>query len=211
MRLRAEMAGLRDALRTQSSRVLSVVDGEMKDAMEGLKAELRVQTAEALGTRVANAWRGKFYANESDPRGPAAFVWSKAPRILDFFSSSKIITPIGAAFAVPTENVPRGARGRRLSPIEVEARFNAELKPVRLRSGRIGLFISTVRAKSTRRPGLRAATRGRLAQGRPVKMVLMFVLLRQVRSQQLIDLDAIARKWGARTADNIDRKLGLES
>jgi hypothetical protein len=211
MRVNAEMAGLRQALRYHSDRVLSVVDDEVKAATDGLKADLRTQTEDALGTRVANAWRGKYFANEGSASGPAAFVWSKAPRILDFFSSSKLVTPLGQAFAIPTENVPRGSRGRRLTPIEVEARFNAELQPVRLKSGKIGLFLDLVAARSKRRPGLRPATRGRLAQGRASRKLLMFVLWKgPLRGKALIDLDATAQKWGARTADNIGRRLGEE-
>lgn len=211
MRASARIDGLDAALRSESARVFTIVDEEVRDGGEGLRADLKQQTADALGTRVANAWRGKFYANAGDPKGPAGFVWSKAPRIMDFFSSSKLVTPIGEAFAIPTENVPRGPRGRRLTPIEVEARFNAELQPVRLKSGRIGLFIDVISARSTRRPGLRAATKGRRAQGRAVKKVLMFVLMRELRSRKLIDLEAIAQRWGARVAGNIDRRLGIDS
>lgn len=210
MRITARMDGLREALKYHSDRVFTAADEEMEAATDGLKSDLRRQTEEALGTRVANAWRGKFYANQGSASGPAAFVWSKAPRIIDFFSASRVITPIGQAFAVPTENVPRGSRGRRLSPIEVEARFNVELQPVPLKSGRLGLFMDAADARSRRRPGLRSATARRRAQGRAVRRVLMFVLVRSVRSKQLIDLDATAQKWGAQAADNIGRRLERE-
>lgn len=209
MRVTASFDGLGEALASRSAQVFTIVDDEMKAAAEGLRQDLKAQTSDALGARVANAWRGKFYANAGAASGPAAFVWSKAPRILDFFSSSKLVTPIGQAFAIPTDSVPRGPRGRRLSPIEVEARFNAELQPVRLKSGRIGLFIDVIGAKSGR--GLRAASRGRRAQGRAVRKVLMFVLVRSVRSQQLIDLAATAAKWGAQVAGNIEHRLEADA
>lgn len=198
MRVRAKVDGLAEALRSGSARVFSVVDDEVADGADGLKADLRQQTADALGIRVANAWRGKFYPNKGDPKGPAGFVWSKAPRIIDFFSSSKIVTPIGHAFAIPTENVPRGARGRRLSPIEVEARFNAELQPVRLKGGGLGLMIEVGGSRGRGGRGKRAGTK-----------LLMFVLERHLRSRQLIDLEATGQRWGARIATNIDRRLGV--
>lgn len=207
MRVSAKFDGLGEALAYHGDRVFAIVDDETKAAGDGLRQDVRQQTEDVLGTKVANAWRGKFFANAGQSSGPAAFVWSKAPKIVDFFSSSRVITPIGQAFAIPTDNVPRGARGRRLTPIEVEARFNAELQPVRLKTGRIGLFIDVIGGRSG---GLRAASRGRRAQGRQVKKVLMFVLVRSVRSRQLIDLDAIAQKWGAAVASNIERRIGEE-
>lgn len=210
MRMRAGMSGLDAALASESRRVFSVVDQEVKAGSDGLKGDLRQQTQDLLGTRVANAWRGKFYANDGDPKGPAGFVWSKAPRIIDFFSSSRLITPLGESFAIPTSNVPRGARGRRLTPIEVEARFNVELQPIRLPSGNLGLVMPAIDASSRRRPGLRSATAGRVGQGRAVRQVLMFVLIKgPLRSRKLIDLQATANRWGATVAGNIDRKLGL--
>lgn len=185
-----------------------VVDDEVKAGTDGMKADVRRETEALLGQKVANAWAGRFYPNKGDARGPAGFVWSKAPKILDFFSSSKLVTPIGEAFAIPTDNVPRGSRGRRLTPIEVEARFNTELQPVKLRSGRIGLVMDLIKARSARRPGLRAATKRRLAQGRQSRPVLMFVLRRgPLMARRLINLQGIADRWGARTAANIEKRL----
>jgi hypothetical protein len=210
MKVQVDAAGfsrdLRLACASELSRVTTAIDEEVKVGGEGLRTDLRRQTEAMLGTKIANAWRGKFYANKGQTGGPAAFVWSKAPKIIDFFSSSKVVTPLGEAFAIPTENVPKGARGRRLSPIEVEARFNAELQPVKLKSGHLGLVIDVVVGKSGR--GFRAATKGRMAQGRQAKPVLMFILTKgPLHGQQLINLQAIADRAANRTADNIERRL----
>jgi hypothetical protein len=210
VRVQIDAAGfardLKRACASEASRVTSAIDEEVKAGGDGLKTDLRAQTEALLGTRVANAWRGKFYANKGQSGGPASFVWTKAPKIIDFFSSSKIITPLGEAFAIPTENVPRGSRGRRLSPSEVEGRFNAELQPVPLKTGRIGLFIDVIAGKNGR--GFRASTKGRRAQGRQSRMVLMFVLMRgPLRGRKLIDLNASADRWGGRIVDNIGTRL----
>lgn len=206
---RATIDGLAAALAANSVQVFDAVDNEMKAAGDGLKAELRQQTQDALGVRVANAWRGNFYSNAGTSSGPAAFVWSKAPKIIDFFSAAKVVTPLGDAFAIPTDNVPRGPRGRRLSPIEVEARFNTELHAIKLPSGRIGLVMDLVSASSSRRPGFRTASGRRLAGGRKARPVLMFVLLRgPLRGRQLIDLDALANRWASIAASKIERRLG---
>jgi hypothetical protein len=210
MKIQVDAAGfardLKRACAQELARVEKAIDEEVKAGGDSLKADLRSETEALLGPKIANAWRGKFYANKGQGGGPASFVWSKAPRILDFFSSSKIITPLGQAFAIPTENVPRGNRGRRLSPIEVEARFNTELQPGRLKNGQIGLFMDLVAARSGR--GFRQATTRRKAQGRASKPVLMFVLWKgPLRGRKLIDLEAAANRAAARTAANIATRI----
>lgn len=210
MRIRASIDGLDAALRSESQRVFSVVDEGMKEGAEGLKNDLREETASVLGRRVAFAWRSRFYANPGDTRGPAGFVWSKAARIIDFHSAERVHTPIGAAFAIPVNPVVKRG-GRAMSIAEVESRFNQDLIPRRLPSGNIGLFADLVRARSGRRPGFRQATKGRIAAGRKPQLTLMFVLVRHLRSHKLIDLQGAAQRWGARTAADINRRLGLGS
>jgi hypothetical protein len=209
VKLTIDVAGfsrdIQAACASELSRVETAVAEEVKAGAQGLQSDLRRETEALLGDKIAKAWRTKFYPNKGDRGGPAGFVWSKAPKVIDFFSTSKIITPIGEAFAVPTDNVPRAGRGRRMTPIEVEARFNAELFPVHLPSGRVGLAIDVVAGRNGR--GHREATARRKAQGRKAKPVLMFVLLRSIRSRKLIDLEAFANRWGARTAANIETRL----
>lgn len=189
---------IRAACTAELTRVTKTIDEEIKAGGDGLRADLKRETEALLGVRVANAWRGKFYPNKGQAGGPASFVWSKAPKILDFFSSSKIVTPKGGAFAIPTENVPRGSRGRRLSPIEVEARFNAELQPVKLTSGHIGLVIDVAGGKAA----------GGRRRSRPARPVLMFILTKgPLQGRQLIDLADFASRWAGRTADNIEKRL----
>lgn len=208
MKLTFGMSGLNEALRAATDDISAGIEEEVDAAEEGLKADLRQQTEDLLGHKVANAWRGRVYRNEGQASGPAAFVWSKAPRIIDFFSSSHLVTPLGEAFAIPTSNVPRGARGRRLTPIEVEARFNTELRVVPLKTGNLGLVMDLVGALSRRRGGFRAATAGRRSQGRKAQAVLMFVLIKgPIGGQQLIDVEGLANTWGAKLAGNIERRF----
>jgi len=167
---------------------------------------LRDRTFTALGYKIAYAWRSKFYANRGSPRGPAGFVWTKAPKIIDFHRAEKVHTPIGEAFAIPVNPVVKRG-GRAMSIAEVESKFNQDLQPRRLASGNIGLFADLLRAKSGR--GFRQATRGRVAQGRKPELVLLFVLVRNLRSHKLIDIEGPARRWGARVPDLIDKKLGV--
>jgi hypothetical protein len=84
-------------------RVDQAQSSALQEATQGLKDELRQETAAVLGTRVSLTWRSRFYPNRGDSRGPAGFVWSKAPRIIDFWSAQRVVTPLGQAFAIPGE------------------------------------------------------------------------------------------------------------
>lgn len=200
-------AALRTSLRAESARVDRAVNDAVREATEGLKEELRDRTFTALGRKIAYAWQARFYPNRDDPRGPAGFVWSKAPKIIDFHRAERIRTPVGGAFAIPVNPVVKRG-GRAMSIAEVESRFNQDLDPRRLPSGNIGLFADLVRGRSQRRPGFRQATRGRLAQGRRPEKVLLFVLVRSLRSRKLIDLVGPANRWAARIPALVEKKLG---
>ncbi len=198
---------LRAACTAEIDRLDGALVGGVEEATTGLKDELRDQTFTALGLKVAYAWQGRVYPNKDDPRGPAGFVWSKAAKIIDFHSAEKIRTPIGDAFAIPVNPVVKRF-GKAMSIAEVEAKFNQDLQPVRLKSGNIGLFADLVRGRSTRRPGFREATSRRFAAGRKVQKVLLFVLVRSIRSRKLIDIEGPARRWGARVPALIEARLG---
>lgn len=204
---RAFGASLKSAMTSELERVDRAVLEGLKEATEGLKEEMRDRTFQVLGRKVAYAWQARHYPNRGDPRGPAGFVWSKAPRIIDFNRAERIVTPIGGAFAIAVNPVIKRG-GRPMTIAEVESKFNQDLEPRRLPSGNIGLFADLVRGSSSRRPGFRQATKGRLGAGRKVEKVLMFVLVRQLRSRKRIDLVGPANRWGARIPELIEKRLG---
>jgi hypothetical protein len=204
LRVSATADGLRYAIQAAADRVDKAITDPLQEATEGLKDELRRETAAVLGTRVSLTWRSRFYPNPGDQRGPAGFVWSKAPRILSFFSADRIVTPLGQAFAIPVNPVIK-SRGRKATVAEVEQQFG-KLQAVKLKDGNIGLFATLVRARNGR--GFRAPTKGRLRQGRNAEKVLMFILVKTIRSAKLVDIDAAASRWALRYADMIARNLG---
>jgi hypothetical protein len=163
--------------------------------------------AAGMGQRLANTWRMKVY-----PEGgrtslePSIVVWTKAPKIVDAFSRGATIYPTGGRryIAIPTDNVPPALRGRRargqrlMTPEEVEAAFNQDLI---IRNGRMGhklAFVNVVQAKSVRRPGFRRATKGRLAQGREVRLVLMFTFVPQAKLPKKLNPEAHVAEWAGR-------------
>lgn len=196
---------LRQATASELQRVEKAIDEGVKDAGAGLKEELRDLTFVVLGRRVAYTWQGRFYANPGNTGGPAAFVWTKAPRIIDFWRAERVVTPLGGAFAIPVNPVVKRF-GKAMTIAEVEAKFNQDLEPRRLPSGNIGLFADLLRGRNGR--GFRQATKGRLAQGRKTEKVLLFVLVRSLRSRKLIDLVGPANRWAAKVPALVDARLG---
>lgn len=196
----------------------AAITAAMREASDGLKADLRAQTIGAgLGTRLANTWRGTTYPEGRDSLTPAGFVYSNAPLIIDAFSRGAAIRPVNGAryLWIPTENVPKArrrldrtgkvARGGRLTPEEVENLYNDDLY---LRPGTNGgklAFINVVGGKNGR--GFRRGTKGRTAQGRTAQPVLMFVLRRTVRLPKLIDPQSLAERWITRLPGLISRRL----
>jgi hypothetical protein len=196
---------LRRACASESARVGKAIDDGLKEATVGLKEVVRDLTFVALGRRVAYAWQSRFYRNTGQAGGPAGFVYTKAPRIIDFFRAERVVTPLGHAFAIPVNPVVKRF-GRPMTIAEVETRFNQDLQPRRLPSGNIGLFADLVRARSGR--GFRQPTKGRVAGGRKVELVLMFVLVKSLRSRKLIDLVGPANRWASKVPQLVDNRLG---
>lgn len=176
----------------------------MERAAQGLKASLRQQVeAAGLGRRVANAWRSKVYPAGGKPTlSPAGLVYSNAPKIVEAFDEGAVIrSPDGHWLAIPTKNVPRarGGRGarRKMTPEEVEIEFNADLHflPSR-RRGVAVLAIPAVRAKSKK--GFRKASSGRVAQGRRIRWVPMFVVIKQSKLPKKLDVARAVAEWNDR-------------
>ncbi len=96
-------------------------------ATERLKTRLRGDTRGALGSRMANTWRGEVYPVKRPTRtlNPAGLVTSNASKVVSAFDPGALIRARNATYlAIPTENVPRvGRAGKPMTPVEVEARF----------------------------------------------------------------------------------------
>lgn len=162
------------------------------------KLEVRQPTRAALGDRAANTWRDDRY-----PTGgkiswhPTVHVWSKWPAVVRaHIDGATIRHKQGLMLAIPTDDVPNkiGGRGgrRKMSPVEVEAQFNQDLILRRSRTGNATLaFVDVLPSKNKR--GWRRKTAKRLAEGRRSKLVLMFILVKQVTLRpRLPSMDSLA-------------------
>lgn len=86
MRFKTEIENFHLFLEAKKDAVARSVTRAMKDVTSGLKADLREDAKSAgLGDRLANTWRGETYPKSKDSINAAAFVWSKAPKIVSAF------------------------------------------------------------------------------------------------------------------------------
>ncbi len=197
-------------------------------AGNALKEQLRDQVRGAGFTdQLSKTWQGKTYPNQG--LNPAAYVYSKAPRIIDAYARGATAVATGGrrCMAIPTEDTPLkspgGAqrRGKAMTPAEVEAKFHAKLRFVPARSAQgsthgstaIGfLVIDNVVSKKTSGLLRAASPRERRLEGtgkaRPVRSVVMFVLVRAVKFPRLFDLDATARGVAATVPQLIAESWG---
>jgi hypothetical protein len=206
MRFNLAMDDLKSELNRAVEDVEQAVTGAMNDVSDGLKTELREQvTSSGLGQRLANTWRGKRFPEAQPSMNSAAYVWSKAPDIIDAYERGPTIVPVNGRkyLAIPTANCPPrrrgggfGAKGRKASPFEVETIFNQDLKFARAANGRLIAFIEAVGARSKR--GFRPGTPKRLAQGCAVVAVVMFILVPAVRVRKRLDVEGAANSWADR-------------
>lgn len=209
MRITVEVPKFKELAKTLSAEAAAAATATMDEVTQGLTRDLRAQAqAAGLGTGVANAWRAERYPVGQKSVNAAAYVYSKAPKIIDAFSKDTVIRTVNGKryLAIPTENVPfkggRQGRPRRMTPEEVEDSFNQDLKFARTPKGSVIAFVEVVSAKSGH--GYRRPTKRRLAQGRNVESVVMFFLVPQVTLRQRLDLDAVANKWADAVAGLLD-------
>lgn len=178
-------------------------------------SEMRQQmTSAGLGRRLPNALRGTVYPQRENSLKAKGVIQPKdgeATSIFQAFTEGATIRGrTGNWLAIPTENVPRTASGRgsprKMTPQEVEESFNQDL--IIKRSPKPNVFtawINAVDAKS--RKGFRRATPKRLAQGRNLKLVMMFTLIRVVRLNARLQPAPIVEKWAGLTPILISQAL----
>lgn len=192
------------------------------DGTEELKADWRDEIVRVgLGSRLANTIRGKTYPAAGVSLDPATWVWTKAPKIIDAYSTGVTIVPgKGRFLCIPTLDVPRKRTGDALSPSEVEARFGRKLQfispsdrgfwtPSITHGGTAFLVLKNLVVRRAtgrfRNATPRELKRGRAGE-RALSSVVMFILVPQVKVPKRIDLDAIADRATSRWPSLLDRR-----
>ncbi|CAK0751121.1 Phage virion morphogenesis protein [Azospirillaceae bacterium] len=173
------------------SDLLTEAEEVVSTAAEALAVRLNDQVETAgLGERLSQTWKSKVKAV---PTGARAEIYSKAPKIMQGFDEGATIVACNGSFwlAIPTEHVPRRSGrglGRKLSPVDVEALYNRDLRYIPGHPGKSAYLVMDFLVSARSGTGWRAATVGRLAQGRRAQSVLMFVLIPQVTLEKRLDI-----------------------
>lgn len=183
-------------------------------ATDGLKADLRAQVeAAGLGPRFAKMLRGDVFPRGGRPSLSAAGEvrpsGRRAEMLFATYSQGAVIRGrAGNWLAIPTPNVPmqRGrGRGvaRRMTPVEVEAAFDRELRfAFGRRPGTAVLIMDDAVRSRSKAGGYRPRTAGRRA--RRVESVVMFVLVRAVTVRRRLSPEQVVEKWAGAVPALID-------
>ena len=117
MKLAAAISGdLRKIMAEEIKAAEDAVTAAMRQAADGLKADLRRQVTEAgMGQRLANTWRAELYPKGRKSIKAAGFVFTRAPTIIRAFDQGAVIkSKHGFWLAIPTPAAGTGARGKRM-------------------------------------------------------------------------------------------------
>lgn len=171
------------------------VSAAMREAGSGLKSDWRAQiTGAGLGRRLAGSIRSEFYPKREPSLNAAAFIWSKAPKIMNAHDTGPLIrSKDGFWLAIPTKAAGKSRRGGRITPGEWEQRSGLRLRFI-YRRNRPSLLIAESRLNTRGK-----AVRSRSKTGRGVVSAPIFILVPQVKLAKRLDLarDAV------RAADSI--------
>ena len=180
---------------------------------EALLMPLRDATRAALNSpKLPTTWRLKVYpAAGVETFNPAVFVWSEAPRIISAFSSGDtVIKPVngGRWLWIPTENVPRTRGGARMREMDL-GRLVKKWFFLPARNGNMVVCAqAAITPRRKHRKGFARATKADVKGGN-AKLVVMYVLVKQVTLRQRLDLNAIVTR--ARSEFAVGMQAAVES
>jgi hypothetical protein len=179
------------------------VSGAMNEVQAGLKDELRGQVIGAgMGQRLAKTWRGKRYPEGRPSINSVAYVWSRAPDIVDAFERGVPIVARNRRFlALPTKDAGVShttVKNKRLTPAIWETETGVKLRFVP--RGGHALLVADARyvrqpARWRRRKSFRPI-RTSLRGGR--RFLVIFVLLPMVNPRKRLDVEGAGHRWADR-------------
>lgn len=223
MRLRLESTGNPERYLTKYELRLAGNIGQATSRVEDRgKRHLRMGVIGAgLGPRLANAWRSVVFpvARPTRALGPTLVFFTKAENLISAYNEGVTIRHKGGKMlAIPTANV-KGTqidvlnadgsvrkrvngkpvtRRRKMTPDEVEKRYGQKLTFIRAK--RRGVWLAFIDKGLQRRMTLwrkkDPAARG--AEPKPRKLLLMFILVKQVRLRKRLNVErdfATIRSW----------------
>ncbi|CAA7620585.1 DUF6441 family protein [Magnetospirillum sp. SS-4] len=198
MKLAAAITGdLRKIMAEEVKAAEDAVTAAMRQAADGLKADLRRQITEAgMGQRLANTWRAELYPKGRKSIKAAGFVFTKAPTIIRAFDQGAVIkSRHGFWLAIPTDAAGKGARGKPMTPGLWEQMHGGRLRFIYRRGAPSLLVAENMRARTGKRGGFAKGSTSALRTGRGLATVVMFILVPQVSLRKRLDVNAAAERW----------------
>jgi hypothetical protein len=181
------------------------VTAAMTDVQTGLKDELREQVVSAgMGARLAKTWRGKRFPESQPSINAAAYVWSRAPDIVEAFERGvPIITRNRRFLAVPTKDAGVShttVKNKRLTPAIWETETGVKLRFVP--RGNHALLVtdaSYVRqpARWRRRKSFKPI-RTPMSGGK--RFLVIFILVPMIRPGKRFDVEGAGNRWADRVS-----------
>jgi hypothetical protein len=200
MKLAAAISGdLRKIMAEEIKDAEDAVTAGMRQAADGLKADLRRQVTEAgMGQRLANTWRAELYPKGRKSIKAAGFVFTRAPTIIRAFDQGAVIkSKHGFWLAIPTPAAGTGPRGKRMTPSLWEQMHGSHLRFIYRRGAPSLLVAENMRARTGKRGGFAKGSASALRTGRGLATVVMFILVPQVSLKKRLDVGGAAERWGS--------------
>ena len=170
------------------------VTAAMHEAGGDLKNDWRGQiTGAGLGQRLARTIRNKTYPERGESLDAAAFIWSRAPKIIHAHDRGVLIrSKHGFYLAIPTEAAGKGRGGARLTPLEWGRRRGLKLRFIYRRNGPSLLVAEKARFNAR---GTAVASRSKTGPGQVTAPI--FLLVPQVKLRKRLGLARDAERVAA--------------
>lgn len=238
IQLKVEVGNLAAVWSGEVAAVKAGVTRAVDAATAQLQQRLRADTTGAgLGVGNANSWRIRRYPQGRDSVNAAGLAYSKSPAIIDGFNRGALITHRGGRYlTIPTNFNRVGGRRRAKAEGTGQRSYwnNVRVTPAQMVASRLSftlprqgggllwcLKVLSAQSKTKKRGKItnqliagglvRVGTgrgRGKAAAIASAGFVPMFILVKAVKLQQRLDLDARAGEAAAAVAAQIARELG---
>ena len=202
MRIIASLVGrLDDQIEIELDAATEGISMGMRRSGRDLGARLRRATGRSLGARMAKLWRFNYYRNKG--WDAASLVYSKAPHIIEGHMGSTIKPRKGRFLAIPTENVPKGRFGRRITPKKWPTRTYGPLQFVAARNGRPAMLVATGLTYSQKRQRFYKSRSKKAKMGVGTSTVVMFFLVPQVKLRRRLNIKRYIESAKGKLQNNI--------
>lgn len=163
----------------------------MKILAEGCKKDIRENIVQAgLGKKLSLTWRSQHYPKNKNSFSPAAFLYNKAPYIVETYETGVTATAKNSKyFAIPTKAAMRRVGRKRITPALWESSGLPPLVFLPRKNGGVLAIRGFVSKSGKSFRNSKSFSRGQ------EKWLVIFVLVKIVRHKKKLKSKAIAFEW----------------